>query len=80
NTDGENSSNLSLAESDDLGLLHFHSLEFTEVAMLLEDEIGHELHFDARPMREVNTVGELIDFLLLLSTRNEHHGTSGSQQ
>lgn len=52
--------------SDEVRLVEidFHSLEFSEVALHVEDTIGKELNFDARPMREVATVGDLLDFLL----------------
>jgi acyl carrier protein len=65
-----------LALTDDMKLadIPFRSLEISEAAMLIEDEIGHELNFDARPMREITTVGQLVDFFQQLAMDAHAHG------
>jgi acyl carrier protein len=40
----------------------FRSLDFSEVALRIEDKIGRELSFDAAQMRRIVTVKDVIDF------------------
>jgi len=42
----------------------FRSLDFSEVALRLEDEIGHELNFQAAAMRQIATISDVIDFFV----------------
>jgi acyl carrier protein len=42
----------------------FRSLDFSEVALRLEDEIGHELNFEAAAMRRISTISDVIDFFV----------------
>lgn len=41
----------------------FRSLNFSELALRVEDEIGVELNFDAVKLRRVATVGDVLDFM-----------------
>ncbi|MGO4256547.1 acyl carrier protein [Marmoricola sp. RAF53] len=51
---------------DDAALLSdigFRSLDFSELALRVEDEIDDELNFDAAGLRQINTVGDVLDLL-----------------
>ena len=48
------------AQLNDIG---FRSLDFSELALRVEDEIGDELNFDAAGLRQINTVGDVLDLL-----------------
>ena len=50
-------------ESTALAEIGFRSLHFAELALRVEDEIGAELNFDAPRLREIQTVGDVVDFL-----------------
>lgn len=54
-----------LPDSDDALLrdIGFRSLDFSELALRVEDEIGAELNFDAPGLRRIATVGDVLDFL-----------------
>ncbi|MGL5816068.1 MAG: phosphopantetheine-binding protein [Phycicoccus sp.] len=41
----------------------FRSLDFSELALRVEDEIGEELNFDAPELRQIRTVADVLDFL-----------------
>ena len=41
----------------------FRSLDFSELALRVEDEIGDELNFDAPELRQIATVSDVLDFL-----------------
>jgi acyl carrier protein len=41
----------------------FRSLDFSELALRVEDELGTELNFDAPGLRTIETVGDVLDFL-----------------
>ncbi len=43
--------------------INFRSLDFSELALRVEDEIGRELNFDAPGLREIVTVGDVLDFI-----------------
>ena len=45
---------------DDIG---FRSLDFSELALRVEDEVGDELNFDAPGLRSIRTVGDVLDFI-----------------
>ena len=54
------------ADLDDataLRAIGFRSLDFSELALRVEDEIGSELNFDAPGLRRIDTVGDVLDFL-----------------
>jgi acyl carrier protein len=55
----------SLLEDDaaDLRDVGFRSLDFSELALRVEDEIGRELNFDAPGLRSIRTVADVLDFL-----------------
>lgn len=41
----------------------FRSLDFSELALRVEDEIDRELNFDAPGLRSIVTVGDVLVFL-----------------
>jgi acyl carrier protein len=43
--------------------LGFRSLDFSELALRVEDEVGTELNFDAPGLRSIETVADVLDFL-----------------
>ncbi|MFN2588985.1 MAG: phosphopantetheine-binding protein [Actinomycetota bacterium] len=49
-------------EGASLRELGFRSLDFSELALRVEDEVGHELNFDAPELRAITTVGDVLDF------------------
>ena len=50
-------------ESADLREIGFRSLDFSELALRVEDEVAVELNFDAPELRRITTVGDVLDFL-----------------
>lgn len=50
-------------ESTDLREIPFRSLDFSELALRVEDEIGRELNFDAPGLRSIRTVSDVLDLL-----------------
>jgi acyl carrier protein len=40
------------------------SLDFSEVALRLEDRLGRELNFDAATMRRIATIHDVVDFFV----------------
>lgn len=48
------------AALNDIG---FRSLDFSELALRVEDEIDEELNFDAAGLRQVNSVGDVLDLV-----------------
>ena len=56
--------------SDDVELeeIGFRSLDFSELALRVEDEVGEELNFDAPELRSIRTVSDVLDFLEQLQT------------
>ncbi|GAA2488154.1 MULTISPECIES: acyl carrier protein [Terrabacter] len=55
----------SMPESDSANLeeIGFRSLDFSELALRVEDEIGDELNFDAPELRQIATISDVLDFL-----------------
>lgn len=51
-------------ESARLADIGFRSLDFSELALRVEDEIGEELNFEAAELRQIDTVGDVLDLLL----------------
>jgi acyl carrier protein len=47
----------------------FRSLDFSELALRVEDEIGDELNFEAAGLRQITTVGDVLDLLTELQTQ-----------
>lgn len=41
----------------------FQSLDFSELVLRVEDEIGVELNFTAGGLRRITTVGDVLDFV-----------------
>jgi acyl carrier protein len=50
-------------DATDLRKIGFRSLDFSELALRVEDELGSELNFDAPGLRTIETVGDVLDFL-----------------
>lgn len=50
------------AEDAALREIGFRSLDFSELALRVEDELGRELNFDAPTLRAITTVGDVLDF------------------
>lgn len=50
-------------EATELRNIGFRSLDFSELALRVEDETGTELNFDAPGLRSIATVGDVLDFL-----------------
>lgn len=55
----------SMPEDDATSLegIGFRSLDFSELALRVEDEIGDELNFDAPELRQIATISDVLDFL-----------------
>ena len=41
---------------------NFRSLDFSEVALRIETQIGRELTFDAASMRQIETIKDVLNF------------------
>jgi acyl carrier protein len=50
-------------ESTSLADIGFRSLDFSELALRVEDELDAELNFEAAEMRQILTVADVLDFL-----------------
>ncbi|MGH3369434.1 MAG: phosphopantetheine-binding protein [Nocardioidaceae bacterium] len=50
-------------DSANLQEIGFRSLDFSELALRVEDEIDEELNFEAAGLRQINTVGDVLDLL-----------------
>lgn len=48
------------APLDEIG---FRSLDFSELALRVEDELDEELNFDAPGLRSIRTVADVLDFI-----------------
>ena len=59
-----------LPDDDNASLrdIGFRSLDFSELALRVEDELGDELNFDAPGLRQIETVGDVLEFLEQLQT------------
>jgi acyl carrier protein len=53
-------------DTADLRELGFRSLDFSELALRVEDEWGAELNFDAPGLRTIETIGDVLEFLVQL--------------
>ena len=54
-----------MPESEDTALdtIGFRSLDFSELALRVEDEVDDELNFDAPGLRSIRTVADVLDFV-----------------
>lgn len=50
-------------DSTALDAIGFRSLDFSELALSVEDELGTELNFDAPGLRSITTVSDVLDFI-----------------
>ncbi|TWE12115.1 acyl carrier protein [Rudaeicoccus suwonensis] len=46
-----------------LDSIGFRSLDFSELALRVEDELDTELNFDAPELRSIETVSDVLDFI-----------------
>ncbi|MBO1765701.1 MULTISPECIES: acyl carrier protein [Allobranchiibius] len=46
-----------------LETIGFRSLDFSELALRVEDELDEELNFDAPGLRSIETVGDVLTFI-----------------
>lgn len=46
-----------------LDTIGFRSLDFSELALRVEDELDTELNFDAPGLRSIETVGDVLTFI-----------------
>ena len=51
------------SDAANLEEIGFRSLDFSELALRVEDEIGDELNFDAPGLRQIAKVGDVLDFI-----------------
>ena len=51
------------SDAANLEEIGFRSLDFSELALRVEDEIDEELNFDAAGLRQITTVGDVLDLL-----------------
>jgi acyl carrier protein len=51
-----------LTEDSVLREAGFRSLDFSELALRVEQVVGRELNFDAGRLRGIRTVGDVLDF------------------
>ena len=52
-----------LQESSQLRELGFRSLDFAELCLRVEENVGHELDLGAGTVRQIQTVGDVCDLL-----------------
>jgi acyl carrier protein len=67
-------------DAAELSQVGFRSLNFSELALRVEDEIGVELNFDAVKLRRIATVGDVLDFMEELQSvplESQSHGRDG---
>ena len=50
-------------DAANLEQIGFRSLDFSELALRVEDEIGDELNFAAPELRQIATISDVLDFL-----------------
>ncbi|MCT2587187.1 phosphopantetheine-binding protein [Actinophytocola gossypii] len=55
----------SLPDDDTVALadLGFRSLDFSELVLRVEDEVDDELNFDAAGLRQIRTVGDVLNLM-----------------
>lgn len=53
----------SLADETRLRDIGFRSLDFSELCLRVEDNLGRELNFDASNLRRIETVGDVCSFV-----------------
>jgi acyl carrier protein len=51
--------------------LGFRSLDFSELALRIEDHLGYELNFDAPTLRAITTVADVLDFFEIAQRTDE---------
>jgi acyl carrier protein len=53
---------ITLTEESELREIDFRSLDFSELALRVEQVAGRELNFDAGRLRGIRTVADVLDF------------------
>lgn len=51
-------------EDTQLSAINFKSLEFSELALRIEDDLDRELNFEAMTLRRIQTVGDVLNAML----------------
>ncbi|MCH2534932.1 MAG: hypothetical protein MK008_10865 [Bdellovibrionales bacterium] len=51
-------------DNDSLRDISFRSLDFSELCLKVEDEIGQELNFEAANLRKIETVDDVCQFVM----------------
>lgn len=46
-----------------LRALNFRSLDFSELCLRVEQEVGRELNFEANTLRQITTIKDVCDFI-----------------
>ncbi len=49
-------------EAQELRTVPFRSIDFSELALHVEESLGREIVFDAQRLREIETVGDVLGF------------------
>ncbi len=62
---------LPAADATPLDSFGFRSLDFSELALKVEDEVDEELNFDAPGLRSIRTIGDVLDFVQQLLEAEE---------
>jgi acyl carrier protein len=60
---------IDLASDTELSELGFRSLDFSELALRLEERLGRELDFAGVELRRLATVGDVVDLLRASASR-----------
>ena len=60
-----------LPEDDAVALadIRFRSLDFSELVLRVEDEIDDELNFEAAGLRQIRTIGDVLDLIAEIAHR-----------
>lgn len=56
-------------DSTVLADIRFRSLDFSELVLRVEDEVDDELNFDAAGLRQIRTVGDVLDLIAEIAAR-----------
>jgi acyl carrier protein len=49
-------------DAQELRTIPFRSIDFSELALHVEESLGFEITFDAAKLREITTVGDVLNF------------------
>lgn len=60
-----------LSEFLELRAVGFRSLDFAELCLRIENEIGKELNFEGQELRSINTFADVCDFIIAAINNNK---------